>query len=204
MPTKEELQADSAGDVPHDLSDEIAGDWKPWPTGYEPATPGERRMWRAFATVRDDQNSALNPRSVARRAGLSPTPIAYEGGRFGVLRAALLAKMEERRPADPGQPAPRSKEEIEAADQAHRETRITYWQGIAQKTDSILGEFEARAIRAEAKSSRAVAVLRRVLEDIKAGRWVRADPDATAIADLVAELGPPSKLPDQVNDADVE
>lgn len=133
---------------------------------------------------------------------MSPTPIAYKDGDFRKLRDAILREIEDRRrPVSGVEP---TKEELEARKEEHRKTRITYWQKVAQAAQSLVAEFEARALRAEAKSLRSMKLVRRIRDDLESGRLVQADPDEVILAELTAALGPPSKRRDEIDDVSVE
>ncbi|MBI0532026.1 hypothetical protein [Sphingomonas sp. TX0522] len=155
----------------------------PWPSGHVPRTRGEVRLWLSFAVLRADPAGPLDVKLVATRIGMSRTSIAYDGCAHGVLRAEVLREIARRAAAaaeEAGGGAP--------AQPAEPSRGVRYWQAIAQRADSRICEYKALAVRERQASSRTRALLRRVLDDMRAGRWTRADEDAVMIADIAAEL----------------
>lgn len=156
----------------------------PWPSGHVPRTRGEVRLWLSFAALRADPAGPLDVKLVATRIGMSRTSIAYDGCAHGVLRAEVLREIARRAAAaaeeEAGGGAP--------AQPAEPSRGVRYWQAIAQRADSRICEYKALAVRERQASSRTRALLRRVLDDMRAGRWTRADEDAVMIADIAAEL----------------
>jgi hypothetical protein len=157
----------------------------PWPAGYLPRTKGETRLWLSFAFLRVAPEGPLDVKLVATRIGMSRTSIAHANCAHKKLRDAVLAEIDRREAARVAQQAsPRSSE----APSGEPIRNIRYWQAIAQRANSRICEFKALAVREETKSRRTRALLRRVLDDMKAGRWTRVDEDAVMMADLAAEL----------------
>ena len=157
----------------------------PWPAEHAPRTRGEVRLWLSFAFLRADRTAALDVKLVATRIGMSRTAIAYDGCTHKVLRAAVLNEISRRA---------ETKAADEAATGCGRPSAgapargVRYWQAIAQRADSRLCEFKAIAVRERMTSRRTRELLRRVLDDMRAGRWARVDVDAVMIADIAAEL----------------
>ncbi len=191
-----------AGGASADFDRTAFGPVVPWPAGHVPGEGVETRMWLSFAELKIAPSCRLSIRGVARHGGVSATPIATEVCKMQVLRDAILDEMRQREPKAPK--VEPSSAEKEAAKEAHRQTRITYWQKVAQRTDSLLGEYEVRAINAEATSRKYVRLLTRIYEDMKARRLIPGDADSVTVADLVALLGAPPKRPKQPDDIEVE
>lgn len=165
----------------------------PWPDGYEPRTPGERRLWHSFEELRSDPGSDLNLRVVATRIGMSRTSIAWDGCPHKELRKAIIDEIDAREERRVEAETARA----EAEPVRGRVLGVRHWQAVAQRADSRNAEYMARASRADRLSRRRTQLLRRFLEDIKAGRWQRVDVDAVTVAELSAELGVPADLADQ-------
>lgn len=157
----------------------------PWPAGHAPRTRGEVRLWLSFAFLRVDRTATLDVKLVATRIGMSRTAIAYDGCTHKVLRAAVLDEISRRAETKAADEAATGGGRPSAGAPARG---VRYWQAIAQRADSRLCDFKAIAVREQMTSRRTRELLRRVLDDMRAGRWARVDMDAVMIADIAAEL----------------
>ena len=159
----------------------------PWPPHHVPRTPGEVRLWLSFALLRVDPEGPLDVKLVATRIGMSRTAIAYDGCAHKVLRKAVLEEIDARETA---RAAAATRVQAARVGPSRPVRGIRYWQAIAQRADSRIIEHAAAATREAAKSRRSRELLRRIFDDMKAGRWKRVDEEAVMMADLAAELGP--------------
>ncbi|KQT33672.1 hypothetical protein ASG29_06580 [Sphingomonas sp. Leaf412] len=148
----------------------------------------EREMWAAFAAISRKQGARLSLSAVARQSGHSRTMISHDGGDFPVLRGAILEEIGRRKPARAAKP---TREEAEAIAEARRERKVNHWRAVAREADGRNAECMAAAVAAETRTERAHGVLRRILDDMVAGRWVRADPSAVLLGEIEVLLGSP-------------
>ncbi|MBX7489759.1 hypothetical protein K3177_14720 [Qipengyuania sp. GH25] len=170
----------------------------PWPTDHHPLSIGERRMWRAYALVRDG-GGRLSIAAVARRAGMSKTPIAYAGGAYGKLREVIVDEIMRRRP------------ELDIADENEDEVRenrrqekLSWLRKVAQQADSLNAELSAEIVALKTRNRRLEALLAKMLEAMRQGRLVPADSTSILLAELRTALGPPSKRGETLDDIQIE